>query len=268
MKYLKLIAKLAGLVVGLYLLASIGFFIFQDKFIFQPDVLDRGYVFEFDEPNEEFFIPMSDGVEVNALLFKTSQPQKGLILYFHGNADNLQRWGQYAADLTPFGYDVLMMDYRGYGKSGGKPNELDFYKDALSLLEWSMKNLDYDNLIIYGRSLGTTVASNLAITANPEWLILETPFDEIKSLVPAIFKPLLVLFPKQHRFSNKDHLTKVTCNVMVIHGTDDWVIPLASAMQLKPLLKEEDDFVVVEGGSHKNLREYVTYLKALERVLK
>lgn len=55
---------------------------------------------------------------------------------------------------------------------------------------------------------------------------------------------------------------------MVIHGTDDWVIPMASAMRLKPMLKDEDSFVIVEGGSHKNLREYVAYLEALEKVLK
>lgn len=211
---------------------------------------------------------MHDGVTVNVLLFKTPEPKKGLILYFHGNADNLQRWGQNSADLTPFGYDVLMMEYRGYGKSEGKPGEQEFYKDAQSILEWSKNNLEYNRLIIYGRSLGSAVASNLAITANPEWLILETPFDKIRSLVYPPFKPLLIFFPDRNQFSNTDHLARVSCNVLILQGTDDWVVPIASASRLKPLLKDEDNFVIIEGGGHKNLREYVAYLQALEKVLR
>lgn len=250
-----------------YIFLSVGFILFQDKLIFQPDQLEKNYVFEFDQPFEEFFIPMHDGVEVNVLLFRTQQPRKGLIIYFHGNADNLQRWGESAADLLPFGYDVLMMDYRGYGKSMGKPSEQILYRDAQTLLNWAKENLHYDRLVIYGRSLGSTVASNLAGSTNSYGLILETPFDEIRSLVYPPFKPLLIFFPDRHRFSNKEHLTRVTCRVLVLQGTHDWVVPLSSAIQLKPFLKEDDEFVIIDGGDHKNLREYPEYLSALKKML-
>ena len=255
------------MLVVIYVTSAFVYFFYQNKIIFQPDKLDQSHSFQFSSLFEEHFISVGGGVELNALYFKTAQSSKGLILYFHGNADNLQRWGVYAEDLLPFGYDVLMIDYRGYGKSGGKPNELDLYADAEIVLEWATKNFEFDRLIIYGRSLGTAVASKLAASKNPDWLILETPFDKMRSLVLPPFKPFTFMFPGHNSFSNITHLKSVTCPVLILHGTDDWVTPLSSAVRLKPVLKRGDEFIVIEGGDHKNLREFKEYHTALEKVL-
>jgi len=229
--------------------------------------MERDYVFEFDQDFEEYFISMPDGIEINALLFKTQQPSKGLIIYFHGNADNLQRWGEYAADLTPFGYQVLMVEYRGYGKSEGKPGEKEFYSDAETVLKWATKNIPYNRLVLYGRSLGSAVASNLAVNSQPDLLILETPFDELRGVVYPIFKPVLSFFPGRYTFSNKENLSKIKCEVLILHGTEDWVVPMSSAVQLKPFMKETDDFVIIEGGGHNDLKEYKDFHEALAMVL-
>ena len=193
---------------------------------------------------------------------------KGLILYFHGNADNLQRWGKYSGDFTRLGYDILMMDYRGYGKSTGYPSERELYIDALTVLRWSQINVAHTRLIIYGRSLGSAVASNLATAVTPDMLILETPFDELKGAIYEPLKPLLYFLPLHSKFSNKTFLQKVNCKKVIIHGTKDQVVPLSSALRLKPLLEEGDQFVIIEGGSHRNLRDFESFHVALAQALK
>jgi pimeloyl-ACP methyl ester carboxylesterase len=252
--------KILGIVLLVYLVLFAGFYLFQDRFVFQAKSLPGNYTFTFDQPFEEYFITTGSGDTLNALLFRTTQPAKGLILYFHGNADNLQRWGNYAVDFTSLGYDILLLDYRGYGKSTGKPNETILYSDAQVVLNWSQANIPHNKLILYGRSLGSAVATNLALSANPELLILETPFDELNSA--------LYTFSSKYKFPTKDFLAKVTCKRIIIHGTNDWVVPLSSAKRLKPLLKAGDQFVIIEGGSHNNLRDIDKYHKTLKDVLK
>jgi poly(3-hydroxybutyrate) depolymerase len=88
-------------------------YMFQEKLIFQPTSLKADYAFKFNQSFEEFTIPTTDGEQLNALVFSPADSSKGLIFYFHGNAGNLQRWGQYAIDFTKLGYTVLMIDY-GY----------------------------------------------------------------------------------------------------------------------------------------------------------
>jgi fermentation-respiration switch protein FrsA (DUF1100 family) len=259
--------KSTGIVGLIYVVVCFLFWLFQDKFIFQPDKLDQDYTFQFDFQFEEFFIEANDGVQLNALLFKTSQPSKGLILYFHGNADNLQRWGQYAIDFTNLGYDILMVDYRGYGKSTGTPSEVNLYTDALTVWNWSKANISSSNTIIYGRSLGAAVASNLATKTNPDLLILETPFDQLKGVVYPSFVSNLYLFPSRFHFPNYKFLPGVKCNKVIMHGTNDWVVPLASAYRLKLLLNSDDIFVVIEGAGHNNLREFEPYHATLKEAL-
>ncbi len=256
----KIIGWLLSSVVLLYAIVFMVFYFFQDKFVFQSKSLPREYAFNFNQEFEEFFIPTRYGDTLNALLFRTKHESSGLILYFHGNANNLQRWGKYAVDFTSLGYDILMMDYRGYGKSTGTPSEENLYEDAQTILQWSTATLDYKKLVLYGRSLGSAVASHLAITANADLLILETPFEELGDV--------LYFFSSRYKFSNKTFLPKISCRRVIIQGTHDGVVPLSSALKLKPLLDEDDRFVIIEGGSHNNLREFKEYHKTLKEVLK
>lgn len=267
MHFLKKIARVLFFLVLTYIVVGLSFYFLQDKFIFQGAPLEKKFSYTFNESFTEHFIPMSDGIVVNALHFKSTTSPKGLILYFHGNADNLSRWGNYASDFTKLGYDVLMMDYRGYGKSEGAPTEQLLYQDAQELLQWTNKNIEYDRLVIYGRSLGAAVASHLAAGANPYKLILETPFDEIRNVAHPVFYPIIRLAPQRFVFSNREHLKSVKAPVLIIHGTADWIVPLSSAEKLKPFLKAGDEFITIEEAGHYNLNEYPEFHQAIARHL-
>ncbi len=250
--------------VSAYLILVTGIYLVQDKIIFQAEKLPAGYTFTFAQQFSEVQIRPRIGKELNALLFFTPQDiRKGTILYFHGNADNLQRWGNYAADFTQLGYNVLMIDYSGYGKSNGTPSEETLYQDAEDTWVWAKMHLKETRFLIYGRSLGTAAASWLASRHSPEKLILETPFYRLQQDRWRLFFP----FGLKYEFANYAFVPKVECPIAIIQGTDDRIVAYTSAAKLKPLLKPADRFYTIAGGGHRNLREFAAYHKALAEIL-
>ena len=255
-------------VLAVYALLCAIPYIFEDQFVFQEKVLSQDYNFTFDGNWEELFIPVDDSVQLNAILFKSSFPRKGIILYHHGNADNLVRWGKYRNDFLGRGYDVLMYDYRGYGKSNGSPSEENLLNDGLKVYDYLSPRYPGEQIIIYGRSLGTAVASFVAENRSAKSLFLETPFDQIHTALYSKFPFLWSPFPKKHNFSNVEPLQKgFTFPVHIFHGTKDLVVPLKSALRLKPFLKPMDSFTIIEGGDHKHLGKFPPFQKALDQYL-
>lgn len=253
-------------IMSLYLIGFGIIYFLQERIIFQSSSLAPDAPFSYDA--KELTIPSTDGVKLNALLFKAADSTRGLILYFHGNRHSLQQWGWNASFLTHLGYDVLMIDYRGYGKSNGVSGEKGLYDDALSTLAWAeghyLKNTPF---IYYGRSLGSGVATYLATQHMPARLVLETPYDELKNVVPWYLRYMLDIIPLRHQFKNNERLPLITCPILIMHGTEDIIVPLSSALGLKPLLKPKDKFLIVEGGKHYNLNKYEEARNAVQDFL-
>ncbi len=257
-------------IISIYVFATIGIYALQKYIIFQPDKLPLNYQFVFEKPYRELFINTADNVKLNALLFQTDLPLKGLVIYFHGNADNLQRWGKFQSDFTSRGYDILMPDFRGFGKSTGQPDEQKFYQDAQLIYDHIFDVADQykrSEIIIYGRSLGCAVASNLATKVEARKVILETPFKNIDNLMKINSRILFLPFDFKYNFPNDEHLAKIQKPIYIFAGTKDWVVPNKSTEQLKPLLKPSDRYIEIEGGGHKNLSTFKEYQQALDAIL-
>jgi uncharacterized protein len=257
--------RIGIIILSVILILIFSLYAFQDKIIFRAVKLDKEYAFQFTRPFTEYSIATPDSNTINLLWFHTNSLPKGIVFYFHGNAGNLQRWGNYTDDLTRLGYEVVMMDYRGYGKSTGAPSEQNLYEDSELIYRWSMTQKHPKRIIIYGRSLGTPVATQLAAKVQPELLILETPFDELKGVLPEFFQPLQ--FFLRHTFPTREFITHVNGKKIIFHGTSDNVVPLRSALRLKPLIKSSDEFIIIEGGNHRNLRTYEIYQQKLTEAL-
>ncbi len=264
-------AILAILLVGLLL-----FWSFQEQFILQADALPSNHKFVFKEPFEEQFFEQknSDGKEVliNTLYFKTTTaPRKGFVFYLHGNSDNMQRHAHCAADFTHKGYDLFMMDYRGFGKSRGKCSEEAYHQDVQWIFEEVKTKYQLQNaeIIIYGRSLGTGMASYLASNNAARCLVLEAPYYNIAD-VPKSHVQWLP-FPYQwflrYTFRTDTWLDKVPYPTYIIHGTKDWIVPYKSGEKLKPLLSQNNNFITIPKAGHNNLHEFKPYHAALERCL-
>lgn len=250
---------------GLYLLLCLLFYFYQEKIFFYPRKLSSHYVFHFDDPFEEIFLPHEDGSIIHSLYFKVKNA-KGLIIYFHGNAGNLQRWGKHARDFTAHGYSVLMPDYRGFGKSTGKISEENFHFDALQLFHWVQEQNQEKNIILYGRSLGTGIATKLAATKEVSKLILETPYYNFLEISERYFR---ILPKKLFRYTFRTDLwiQEVSCPVYFIHGTKDGVVPHVSGKKLARSVSKEDYFYSIPKGKHKNLSSFLAYHQHLEKIL-
>jgi fermentation-respiration switch protein FrsA (DUF1100 family) len=191
---------------------------------------------------------------------------KGLIYYFHGNAGSLDGWGQVAHDFTQYDYDVLLIDYRGYGKSNGKQTETGMLKDAEVIYQELLKEYEESKIIIYGRSIGSGVATFVSSKYTPGMLILESPFYNL----PDVAKQYFPWFPSaliRFKFRNDKYIQNVECPIYIFHGTRDEVIDVQASHKLKKKLKNGDQLILVEGGHHNDLILFEKYRENLKKIL-
>lgn len=239
----------------------------QEKLIFLPTSLPDSYEYRFSAPFKELFLNSSDGARLNALHFKHEAP-RGLILYFHGNAGNLSRWGEVVQPLYEKGYDVLIMDYRTYGKSSGNLSEEALYNDAQLFYDHVRENFAESDILLYGRSLGTGIASWLAAENSPGKLLLESPFYSLTEVASHRFPILPVEWLIKYRLESYKYLKQANCPVFIFHGTEDEVVPFTSGLKLYNSFNSvERHFFEIVGGGHNDLEHYPEYWKGLEMAL-
>ena len=250
----------------LYLVLCFYIYFRQESFIFYPDVLPEDYQFvHFGNTAEEIYFHPEKGVKLHALRFSVPEP-KGVILYFHGNARALDNWGYIAPDLLPHGYDVVLPDYRSYGKSTGPLSEKNLFKDARFIFDQLSRQYDASQIVIYGRSLGSGIASFLAAQVAPKLLILETPYYSIERLAGEQMRFLPTSILLKYKFRSDLYLPKVTCPVYIFHGTEDELIPYQHAVDLKSLVPDID-FTTIPGASHNNLSQFDLFNDRIGEVL-
>ena len=237
---------------------------FQRKFIFFPGKLERDYAFDLKDSCTELFLPTPDGAEINALFYRT--PSDKAILYLHGNAGDLSSWQQvHHVIQQATGYNFLIIDYRGYGKSKGRISEDGLYIDAQTAYDYLLKQgFKKENIVIYGRSIGTGVATHLAANNPSKALVLETPFYNFAKLAHKKMPYLLPRLILVYRFRNNKKINEVKAPLLIIHGTNDKTIPLAHGQKLFDEFKGEKKMVIVRDGQHNNLSGFPEYQKALE----
>ncbi len=254
--------------LGIYIIIMMGVVIFQQKIIFRPEKLDAAYNFSFDQPFKELEFKREDGALLNALYFTVADP-KGAILYFHGNKGSLKRWGAIASAFTQYGYNVMVMDYRGYGKSTGTVSEQNLQNDARFFYKELQQQFYEDQIIVYGRSLGTHFATLVASENKPRRLILESPFTSMVDVAQGRFPFLPVKYFLKFPFNSSQRIEKLSCSLTIFHGTNDKVVPHQLGQRLfEQAACTDKTFVTVPGGSHNNLASFKEYGAEIERVLK
>ncbi len=257
----KIMATLAVIAIVVLILL----YMFQDKIIFQSEPLAKDYVFSFAQPFEEINLKTRDEETINALHFKVKDP-KGVVLFFHGNKGNLSRWGNLVAYLEEYQYNVFVIDYRNYGKSTGSYNEKEMYEDALMAYDYIKKQFPEEQIIVYGRSLGCTFATRVAMKNNPKHLILEAPFYNMKKGV-RFYSKLAPTFIIKYKFETNKDLPKVTSPVTFFHGELDIVTSFEDSKELFDLATSQKDFIAIPEGTHHNLKDFDAYKKRLSEIL-
>jgi len=255
------------IIIGIIVLLFTLVYFFQEKLIFHPEKLSKDFQFRYkNQVVEEYNISIKKGVKINGLHFKTTNP-KGVVYYLKGNSKSIKGWGKFAIDFTYHGWDVIMIDYRGFGKSTGKRNLKDMHADVQKVYDEIKKKVDEKYIIVYGRSLGTGFATKLASLNNPRLLILVCPYYSIlKNMQRFIPIPSLSLVVK-YAMPTFKWLKYVTCPIKIIHGTSDKTIPFNTSLKLSKIKPNLTRLYPVIDGGHKNIHNFESYHRALKEIL-
>jgi pimeloyl-ACP methyl ester carboxylesterase len=239
----------------------------QERFIFRPEVLKADFQFRYEAPFKEYFFDIAPGVRINALHFHREDP-KGLILYFHGNTRSIKGWARYAKDFYRYEYDVVLVDYRGFGKSTGKRSEKEMLNDMQFIYDRLKKQYPEDHLIIYGRSLGSGFATKLASDNNPRYLILDAPYFNFQKVIERFLPILPVRWVLRFHLRTDRWLPKVKCHTYIIHGTRDKLIPIRQSEALQQCHPQKTTLIRIQGGGHNDLPSFDEYHNFIRDILK
>ncbi len=239
----------------------------QEKFIFKPERLKKDFQYEYDIPFRELNFYIEEGVVINGLHFYREAP-KGLILYFHGNSRSIKGWAKYARDFYRYDYDVVLVDYRGFGKSTGERSEKEMLNDMQFVYRELASQVSEHHIIVYGRSLGSGFAAKVASENKPRYLILDSPYYSFRKVVERFIPILPVRLVLRYQLRTDRWIRHVNCHTYIIHGTRDWLIPIKQSRKLQQINPSKITLIAIEGGGHNNLPSFPEYHNFIRDILK
>ncbi len=224
------------------------------KFLYYPDLLPP----DLPPPRwagdaEEVWMKCEDGVNIHGLWW--AEPAEGpVILFLHGNAQELYSWSPVRMDLESTGCRLLLIDYHGYGKSGGEPHEAGLYLDGKAAMGWlEGKGVEDSEIIVFGKSLGGGVACDIAQGSRLKALILESTFTSLARAARKLFPFFPPGVPLGEKYDSIGKIKRVRCPVMVIHGDEDELIPVGEGMDLYDAAPEPKELYLVRGAGHNDV---------------
>ena len=247
----------------LYLVTGLLLYVFQEQLLFHPETLPPTHVFNFGQPYTEKNFEV-DGRRLNLVQLHPKEKPKGLVLFFHGNRKHVEYYKKYPSLFTANGYAIWMGDYPRFGKSTGSLTEANLYHDALFLYKEAVKEFAPAEIIIYGKSIGTGVASYLASKVACKALVLETPYRSIDALSQHYF-PVYPRLLNRFHLPVETYLKEVKAPVAIFHGTDDGVVPYSHGKKMA--VDNNLELVTIEGGRHNNLSAYPLFRNKLDSLL-
>lgn len=258
-------AILLYIILGLIILWIIVYFV-QERFIFKPEKLKADFRFQYENPFEELFFDTAPGVRINGLHFFRNNP-KGLILYFHGNTRSIKGWAKYARDFYRYEYDVVLVDYRGFGKSTGKRTEKDMLKDMQFVYDRLTEKYAQHDVLVYGRSMGSGFAAKIAADNSPRYLILDAPYYSFLKVAERFLPIVPLRWVLRFHLRTDIWIRKVNCHTYIIHGTRDWLIPIKHSEKLQQFSPQKITLIRIHGGGHNNLPSFPEYHSFIRDIL-
>ncbi len=213
---------------------------------------------------EDVSLETSDGVSIHGWYLPSSS--RRTLLFFHGNAGNISHRLDSLRQFHDIGLSVLIIDYRGYGSSGGRTTESGIYRDAEAAWRYLVEDRGHqpDEIIMFGRSLGASVAAWLAARRDPLALIVESSFTSVPDMAAEIYPWLPVRMLSRARHATRDYVRTVSCPVLVIHSRDDEIIPFRHGQEIFEAAPEPKRFLELRGfHNDAYLRDQRTYLGGL-----
>ena len=246
-----------GVAAGLLLIVA-AIRLLENSFIYVPPRFPEGFSSpeEYGRRVQEVWLTTVDKVRLNAWYLPNPASERAL-LWFHGNAENIGYGFQQVEFYSRLAVNVLAVDYRGYGKSEGSPDEAGVYRDADAAYEYltRVRHIQPKNIIVFGHSLGGAVAVDLAARRECGGLIVQSSFTSIEDMARRTFRiPLLEYIPKS-RFNSLAKIRQVRAPILVVHGTRDETVPFSMGQRLFAVAPEPKFLFPVEGAGHNDVIE-------------
>jgi hypothetical protein len=243
------LVKTCFFLIGGYLFILVFVYFMQGRMLFMPVREMSGNPGNIGLAYEELTLTTQDGVILHGWYIVANE-EKGIVLFCHGNAGNISHRLESIKIFHELGFSVLIFDYRGYGKSSGRPSEAGTYLDAEAAWDYLVltKRRSPKAIVIFGRSLGAAVAAEIALRKNPACLILESAFTSVPDMGAQLYPWLPVRLISRFRFSTIEKVGEIRCPKLIIFSPDDEIVPAGhgeeiyrKALSPKELLKIKGD---------------------------
>lgn len=227
-------------------------------------------------PYEEVYINTKDGEKLHGY-FLPSPVKAGfkpastkVMLYLHGNAENVSTWYQAANEIQKHvNVNALIVDYRGYGKSSGKPTIEGTINDAISMYDFLIeKGYKSENISLYGRSIGGAVALELASRKKVKSIVLQSTFTSLKDIAKELYPFVPSDLIKINYWDSKELIKKINCPILISHGDKDEIVPLSHSYKLFEIANEPKKLIILKGATHNDISNFLNkeYFNALKEI--
>jgi fermentation-respiration switch protein FrsA (DUF1100 family) len=249
-----LVIALIGLPVGFFMLRR-----FEASVIFQPERAALGGLWRVPQGAEEVWFKNAEGLKLYGWFFHANtQPAAATVVYAHGNGGNLSYCGWVGAELAARGFDVLLFDYRGYGRSEGEAvGEAGLYADAEAAYDYvnRERGVPAKRVVLYGQSLGTAAVADVAARRECGALVLESGLSSASDMAGTVMPwlPRFVRSLTKNKLDTVSKLPRVRCPVFVVHGGRDELIPAAQGQRLFDAAPEPKRLLIIERAGHNDL---------------
>jgi fermentation-respiration switch protein FrsA (DUF1100 family) len=249
-----IVIAVVALPAGFYMLRR-----FESSATFHPERAAAGGLWRVPLGAEEVWFKTSDGLKLYGWLFHPQgRPASASVIYFHGNGGNLSYCDWVGRELAARGFDVLIFDYRGYGRSEGEPvGERELYMDADAAYDFVTKErgAHAGRVVLYGQSLGTAAAIDVASRRECGALVIESGLSSAADMAGAIMPwlPRFVRALTKNKLDSVSKMPRVGCPVLVVHGERDELIPAEQGRRLFDAARGPKRFQLIERAGHNDL---------------
>lgn len=268
---MQVLLKILLLPVLLYVGVVIYIYAIQGRMLYLPDaagpslnVTPASAGLEFDDIR----LTADDGVGIHGWYIPGESTRT--ILFFHGNGGDISHRLQTIQQLHSLGWSIFIIDYRGYGKSGGQTTEQGMYLDATAAWQYltEKRGLESDDIVVQGRSLGGSVASWLAAEKQPAGLIVESSFTSVVDVARNFYWWLPVELMTRYKHPTQTHVAGVECPILIVHSRDDRLIPYQHGEALFAVASEPKTMLTIRGGHNDSFSmDEENYLRGVRRFL-
>ena len=253
-----MLVRLILLALAAYVIAVAFMYVFQRQFQYHGGSAPLPTPKEVGVPQmQEVTTKTEDGLNLQGWFIPPKESDGKIVILFHGNAGNISHRALKAAHFFEKGYGVYLAEYRGYGGNPGSPDEEGLYKDARAAVSFvQRKGYEASQLVFYGESIGTSVAIEMARRYQPPLLILEAPFTSTVDIAKLGYYWLPVGLLMKDRHDNLSRIAEVRSSLLIVHGDEDGLIPIALAQKLYETANHPKEFVTIYGGNHVDLYDH------------